>query len=96
MKTAGERKGERAAVRDQRSEVRIQELEKEVVARLESQCSSSHGGKYPSAAEMDEQKRGSWRFAMEGGRGLEGGGITGCRARLEAGELLQKGRHELS
>lgn len=56
MKTAGERKGERAAVRDQRSEVRIQELEKEVVARLESQCSSSHGGKYPSAAEMDEQK----------------------------------------
>lgn len=78
MKTAGERKGERAAVRDQRSEVRIQELEKEV-ACLESQCSSSHGGKYPSAAKMDEQKRGSWRFAMEGGRGLEARGGGGSR-----------------
>lgn len=49
-------------------------------ARLESQCSSSHGGKYPSAAEMDEQKRGSWRlltFAKEGGRGLGRGGGGG-------------------
>lgn len=57
-----ETKGRRSESRNER---------KKTFARLESQCCSSHGGKYPSAAEMDEQKRGSWRLleiAVDGWR----------------------------